>query len=114
MRELRTDIEIEASPARVWAVLTDFERYPEWNPQKTFRWLGHLLIPGLFDGEHIFELEPFSENSTRLIQREEFQGILVGLFWRNLDTDVRSGFVAMNEALKKRVEENTDRVRHIS
>ena len=32
MRELRTDIEIEASPARVWEVLMDFERYAEWNP----------------------------------------------------------------------------------
>ena len=78
------------------------------DAQKTFRWLGHLLIPGLFDGEHIFELEPLAENLTRFIQREEFQGLLVGLFWRTLDTDTRRSFVAMNEALKKRVEENTD------
>jgi len=32
MRELRTEIEIEASAARVWRLLTDFERYPQWNP----------------------------------------------------------------------------------
>ena len=30
--QLRTEIEIAASPARVWQVLTDFTRYHEWNP----------------------------------------------------------------------------------
>ena len=30
--ELRTEVEIEAPPERVWAVLTDFARYHEWNP----------------------------------------------------------------------------------
>ncbi len=30
--QLRTETEIEAPPARVWKVLTDFERYHEWNP----------------------------------------------------------------------------------
>jgi hypothetical protein len=30
--EIRTEIAINATPARVWEVLTDFPRYPEWNP----------------------------------------------------------------------------------
>ena len=32
MRELGREIEIDAPPERVWAVLTDFPAYPEWHP----------------------------------------------------------------------------------
>jgi hypothetical protein len=30
--ELRSEVEINASPAHVYAVLTDFARYEQWNP----------------------------------------------------------------------------------
>jgi hypothetical protein len=30
--EIKTEIAINATPDRVWAVLTDFPHYPEWNP----------------------------------------------------------------------------------
>jgi hypothetical protein len=52
---LHTEIDIEASPARVWEVLTDFAAYPDWNPfirriagQATVgsRIEAHLLPPG--------------------------------------------------------------------
>lgn len=30
--ELHTEIEIDAAPESVWHVLTDIDRYPDWNP----------------------------------------------------------------------------------
>jgi hypothetical protein len=32
LKELRTEIEINTSPERVWKILTDFEKYDQWNP----------------------------------------------------------------------------------
>ena len=32
MRQLEATTEIDAPPPEVWAVLTDFDRYPDWNP----------------------------------------------------------------------------------
>ncbi len=31
-KEIVTEIEINASPSRVWQILTDFEKYLTWNP----------------------------------------------------------------------------------
>src|SRR6266571_1159629 len=32
MKEVSAEIEIEAPAERVWEVLTDFAKFPEWNP----------------------------------------------------------------------------------
>ncbi|HET7149609.1 MAG TPA: SRPBCC domain-containing protein [Candidatus Nitrosopolaris sp.] len=32
MKEIKTEIEINASAERVWQVLTDFDHFPDWNP----------------------------------------------------------------------------------
>ena len=43
MRLVRTEAVIPASAERVWAVLTDFSRYAEWNPLNTSaKGEGHL------------------------------------------------------------------------
>lgn len=32
MRELRTEIDIDARPEQIWEILMDFAKYPDWNP----------------------------------------------------------------------------------
>jgi len=92
--ELKSSIEIDATPRHVWTILKDFARYPEWNPfipfirgrpepgnrlqvriqpsgtkgmnfrpvvvaadkERELRWLGRLIVPGIFDGEHRFTI----------------------------------------------------------
>ena len=71
---------------------------------REFRWLGHLIVPGLFDGEHIFEILPAGTGKTRFIQRESFRGLLVPLLWKSLEGSTKQGFREMNDALKARVE----------
>ena len=120
MKELHSEIEIEAPAERVWHVLTDFAAFPEWNPfmrrasgqlttgakldiylqppgsggmrfrptvlkaepNRELRWLGHLLVPGLFDGEHILRIEPLGPDRVRFIQHEIFTGLLVPMLAR--------------------------------
>lgn len=75
------------------------------RPDRELRWLGHLLIPGVFDGEHYFLLEPIGEGKTRLMQGEKFSGLLIGLLSKTLSA-TEAGFKAMNTALKREAERN--------
>lgn len=140
--QLQTEIEIKASPARVWAILADFAAYPEWNPfikrihgvlekgarlevliqpsnqkgmtfrpsilvaeaEREFRWRGHFLLPGIFDGEHHFLIQPLEDGRVIFRQGEEFRGVLVPLFRGSLDRETKQGFEEMNLALKIRAE----------
>jgi hypothetical protein len=141
VREIRSEIEIAASAATVWGVLTDFAAYPEWNPfmlsvageltqgkqisvtmqppghgastfrptllsveaGRGFRWRGHLVVPDLFDGEHVHEIEVLGPQRTRYVQREQFRGVLVP-FVGGMFRDTPRGFEEMNAALKVRAE----------
>jgi len=80
------------------------------EPNRQLRWLGHLLLPGIFDGEHIFEIEEVDRDRVLFIQREVFKGLLVPLLARCLDRDTQRGFEEMNGAVRERAE-TTDQVR---
>src|SRR5215204_1252878 len=74
------------------------------EPNRQLRWLGHLFVPGLFDGEHSLSIQALEENRVRFVQSEVFKGVLVPLFARSLDKNTLRGFEEMNGALKERVE----------
>jgi hypothetical protein len=74
------------------------------NPNVELRWLGRLILLGIFDGEHIFEIEKIDGTKVRFIHRENFSGVLVPLFWKQLNTVTRRGFELMNKSLKERIE----------
>ncbi len=141
MKTISTSILISAPPERVWDVLTDFPRHPEWNPfiqsisgplvpgeklkvrikppggkgmtfnptvltaqpARELRWKGRLLLPGIFDGEHFFRLEP-SGDGTRFVHGEKFSGLLVALMGASSFKQIERGFRDMNEAIKGRAE----------
>jgi hypothetical protein len=72
------------------------------TPEAELRWRGRLLMPGLFDGEHVFRLGSIA-TGCRLDHSEVFTGLLAGLLGGTLPA-TRRGFMAMNEALKARAE----------
>ena len=76
-----------------------------FSPLKEFRWKGQLLVPGVFDGEHYFQLRERVEGGVCLTHGEIFSGFLVPLAFRGaLRSGTELGFQAMNQALKQRAE----------
>jgi hypothetical protein len=75
------------------------------EPNRELRWIGHWLIPGLLDDEHIFTIEPLDEGRVRFTQREIFSGFLAGLHTSSRNSDTRRGFREMGQALKLRAEQ---------
>lgn len=76
------------------------------EPGRGLRWIGHLLVPGIFDGEHHLQIEEAGPDRVRFTQSERFGGILLPLLWKKLrDGGTAKGFRAMNEAIARRVAE---------
>lgn len=76
------------------------------EPGRELRWIGHLMIPGIFDGQHSFLIEEAGPGRVRFVQSERFGGILLPPMWKKLrDGGTAKGFRAMNEALARRVAE---------
>jgi hypothetical protein len=73
-------------------------------PHQELHWLGHFLLPGIFDGEHYFKIDSISPDRVRFIHGEKFSGILVALAKSKLESETKSKFIAMNQALKVQAE----------
>jgi hypothetical protein len=75
------------------------------DPDRELRWLGRLLLPGLFDGEHLFTIEEREPGRVRFVQSERFRGVLVPFLRRMIEVDTVATFHAVNAALATRVAE---------
>jgi hypothetical protein len=72
------------------------------QPPVLLRWIGRLIVPGIFDGTHQFSLEDLG-GDTRLTQSETFRGALVPFTSKTI-AKTESDFRALNAALKQRME----------
>ncbi len=77
------------------------------EPNRERRWKYHIIHPALWSGEHSMSLAPDGENGVRFIDREVIGGLLVPLLARGSDASSRLGFESMDQALKKRAEEQS-------
>jgi hypothetical protein len=75
-----------------------------FEKNKLFVWKGKVLIPGLFDGEHRFEIKDNGDGTTTFIQSEKFSGILIPFFKEMIHVNSKQGFENMNAELRTRVE----------
>jgi len=75
------------------------------EPGLLLRWIGRLIMPGLFDGTHQFALED-TGGHTRLTQSETFRSVLVSVTGK-ISTQAEADFRALNQALKQRAERAT-------
>lgn len=142
MREIITEIIIDADIEKIWSVLLDFKSYSIWNPfirsiegtnkegeeikvtiqplnkkpmifkphilsisKYEFIWLGKAWnMFNIFCGEHRFLLQPINSKQVKLIHSEIFSGLLHIPIFSLIYQSTKSGFINMNEALKKRCE----------
>jgi hypothetical protein len=75
------------------------------TPGQELRWLGRVVAPGIFDAEHTFTIERLDDGpQVRLVQQEQFRGLLVPFMSRSLDRHTLPAFEQMNQALKRRAE----------
>ncbi|HTA39818.1 MAG TPA: SRPBCC domain-containing protein [Candidatus Acidoferrales bacterium] len=83
--------------------LTFKPRVTDYREGSVLEWLGHLVIPGIFDGRHRFELSSTGDGKTLFTQSETFGGITIPFVTSSLAGMTRS-FDAFNASLKARSE----------
>ncbi|MFL6344764.1 MAG: SRPBCC family protein [Nitrososphaeraceae archaeon] len=74
------------------------------EPYHELRWFGKSFVPGMFNGEHIFNIETLGVNHILFLHREVFTGLGVALAGDRLDRDLYQSFEKMNNAFKEKLE----------
>jgi hypothetical protein len=74
------------------------------QPGVLLRWIGRLIMPGIFDGTHQFALEG-RDGRTRVTQSETFRGVLIPFTSKTI-SQTEADFRSLNQALKQRVEQS--------
>jgi hypothetical protein len=71
------------------------------EPAREVRWKTRVLVPGLFDVDRRFAIDPTSTQQTTFVQEETNSGLLVPLAYAlaNLEKDLRIGFRDFSQAL---------------
>lgn len=76
----------------------------EVDCERKLQWQGGFLFPGLLDGEHSFLIEELADRSIRLIQKEDYSGLLIPFSQKQLTNNTKQGFELMNQAIKEKAE----------
>lgn len=76
----------------------------EANSPKSFRWRATMMSGLIFTNDRVFELRE-ENGGTVLINKEEFSGLMVPLFWNKMSLFVVPMLEEMNKALKSKLED---------
>jgi hypothetical protein len=79
------------------------------DPFREVKWKGYFHIPGLFDGEHRFEIREETPGTTLLVHSEKFTGLLL-IFLTGTLNDTKREFETMNADIRDRAEQSTTRI----
>lgn len=116
---IETAVWIDRPPEDVWKILTATSSYGSWNPM-ICRLSGDLRVgnqiefvegpsPGdgmVFHPTVLSFILQGTGSKTHFIQREQFSGLFAGGLTKSILSDTSRQMVAMNLALKRRVESN--------
>ena len=87
---------------------------PKYSPVITildkptsFRWRANMIAAFVMTNDKVFELEE-TASGTRVVHKELFSGMMVPLFWSNVEKEVPSMLNSMNVALKAEAEKSSD------
>lgn len=71
------------------------------EPAREVRWKTRVLVPGLFDVDRRFAIDPTGTRETTFVQEETNSGLLVPLAYAlaGLERDLRAGFRDFSQAL---------------